>query len=836
MMINALKLILLLTGLLLTSAQQHVDTVDNWRAKFANLSDVVYRSKNAKWIGIKKLSKQHGDSVYVINTKNHAQTVYRIKNSQLTFLNEEGVLANQGQKVIFLNLLTGKTFNFENVIGIYTLEQQNSFGLLFTDHYLRLYDTFGRQLLEIANVDNITATDSKNTIYFSKQYDGKSEIVEITGSQKKVLYQTINKIRKMSLSEYGKQLIIIETTQNNDLDRLVIFEPGNFKKNKLELQIPKNAIVNFSTIQNGTSFLISARVAVQTQKASLVDVWYGNDPYVNQHFKMFSQRHFWIWRHKENKLQHIPVPQNIEVGSINNDRYFLTYFPRRDHNFLTSEPELNGAQIYDLKSNSYKDIGDIKLTKRTGKEWPLLLNHSIYTSSDGKWFLASHDGIKWSLYQSDGSKVTVIEKTGLEQPVFSAKSDHIYFESSNGLWDFNIGLNKLTALNIGAGKMTKIKDYILKINDYTAISYLPTEKLLAEIYDQYENVTSYHLLQFGTRSEVIPATKNRIDKLIYDPEMKSFCTLEENFNLPPTLFSYGKQNKKTLLFDGNIIDSGAKKIKQEVYRYHAAGKNLSGILFYPTDFDPNKMYPMIVRIYDMQRHLSNSYLSPNKIFPEGIQIRTLLERGYFVFLPDTTVGESGPGVSALECVHNALDAVLTNPSIDHTKIALCGQSYGGYKTNFIATHSNRFAAYLSGAGISDFINNYYSYSINWNKPLYFASDTYYQMGTAPADDKDRYLKNNPILSVEKISAPILLWAGNKDGNVPYTQTMEFYIGLRRYKKDVVALFYQNGDHSFPDGTPEQIDLSKKVLDWFDYFLLGKDDIVWINKQMKKDAQ
>ncbi|OCA77097.1 hypothetical protein BBI01_01140 [Chryseobacterium artocarpi] len=835
MMINALKLILLLTGILLTSAQQHVDTVDHWRAKFDNLSDVVYRSKNANWLGIRKVSKQHGDSIFVVNTKNHGQTVYRIKNSELTFLNEEGVLGKHGQKVIFLNLLTGKTFNFDNVIGIYTLEQQNSYGLLFNDHHLKVYDTFGRQLYEIANVDNLTATDSKNTIYLSKLYNGKSEVVETTVSQKEVLYKTINKIRKMWLSDSGKQLLIIEVTEDTDKDRLVVFETGNYPKKTLELNIPKNAMVNFSSIQDGTSYLISARVNVETKEEPLVDVWYGNDPYVNQHFKMFSKRNFWIWHPKSNKLQVIPVPKNIEVGSINNDRYFLTYFPRRGHNFLTSEPELNAAQIYDLKSNSYTDIGDIKLTKRIGKEWPLLLNHSLYTSSDGKWFVASHDGIKWTLYHSDGSKVMIIEKVGLEQPVFSAKSDHIYFESSNGLWDFDIKLKKLTALDIGIGKMTKIKNYILKTDDYIATSFLPTEKVLTEIYDKDENVISFQLFQSGKGYEAIPATKNRVDKLIYNPEMTSFYTLEANFNLPPTLFSYDKKNQRSLLFDGNIKDSGAKKLKQEIYRYHAAGKNLSGILLYPIGFDPKKIYPMIVRIYDMQRHLSNSYLSPNKIFPEGIQIRTLLERGYFVFLPDTTVGEKGPGLSALECVHNALDVVLNNPFIDRKKIGLCGQSYGGYKTNFIATHSDRFAAYLSGAGISDLINNYYSYSINWNKPLYFASNTYYQMGTAPADDKERYLKNNPILSVEKINAPILLWAGKKDGNVPYTQTMEFYIGLRRYKKDVVALFYQNGDHSFSDGTPEQIDLSKKVLDWFDYFLLDKDDIVWIDKQMKKDA-
>ncbi|WP_053003966.1 alpha/beta hydrolase family protein [Sphingobacterium sp. Ag1] len=834
---NLFKLVLLL-GLHITYARQQNDTVDTWRAKFASLSNVVYQSENVNWIGIRKVSKQHGDSIFVVNTKNHGKTVYRIMNSQLSFLNEEAVLGKQGQKVLFLNLITAKTSDFDNVMDVYALQDQNRFAILSNDHTLRLYDLSGKQLSEIANVDNkfnLVATDSKNTIYLSKQLDGKCEIVATTGTRQSVIYKTANKIRRMSLTESGKHLCVVETNQDKDQDRLTILEAGKYGKKVLELDIPKNAVAKLTTIHNGGSYLISARVESEPQKDALVEVWYGNDPYVNQHFKMFTGQHFWIWQPKDNKLQNIPVPENFDVRSINNDRYFLTYLPRLGHNFLTSEPKLNGAQIYDLKLNSHMDLGDVKLVKRIGKEWPELLNNPIYCSYDGRWFVASHDGIKWTLYQANGNKVTTIEKSGLEQPVFSSKSDHIYFESSDGLWDFDLKIKKLTALGIGTGKTAKIKNYTLKIDGFTAISYLPTDRLLVEVNDQDENAISYQLFGGGKVLQLIPATKNRIYKLMYDPSMTSFCTVEENFNIPPALYSYHEPNKKTLLFDGNVKDSGAKRIKQEIYRYVAAGKNLSGILYYPTNFDPKKKYPMIVRIYDMQRHLSNSYLSPNKTFPDGFQLRTLLERGYFVYLPDTMVGEEGPGLSALECVHNALDAALKNPFIDHKKIGLCGQSYGGYKTDFIATHSKRFAAYISGAGISDIINNFYSYSYEWNKPLYFIYNTVYQMGTNPANDKERYLENNPILSVERVNAPMLLWTSKKDRTVIPSQTMEFYIGLRRYKKDVVALFYHGGNHSFPDGTPEQIDLGKKVLDWWDYFLKDKKDVPWINKQMKKDA-
>jgi len=205
-------------------------------------------------------------------------------------------------------------------------------------------------------------------------------------------------------------------------------------------------------------------------------------------------------------------------------------------------------------------------------------------------------------------------------------------------------------------------------------------------------------------------------------------------------------------------------------------------------------------------------------------------------LPDVIVGSDGTGLSALECLNRAMDAVTKVKSIDINKVALIGHSHGGYETNFIATHSNRFKTYISGAGNSDIIRSYYSYNYNFAKPFYFQFETgQYQMGTSVAEDKIRYLSNSPILNVENVRAPILLWSGRKDENIATDQVTEFYIGLRRYKKDVIALFYPNGEHSFTIESPEERDLNFRILDWLDYFLKGKKGFKWIEIQMKKDA-
>lgn len=838
MLANIIKLFFLLAAVLLSKAQNNEDTLVKWKAKFATLTGIPKVSATGNWISISKSYTSSVDSTFVINTRKDKNEIYSILNSNPTFLNDEGILGHIGSKAEFLNLRSGRSIKYENVLKTYVLEKHGKYALLKNDNHLLVYNHKGEQLLDVTEVESTPVKNSIDKLYFIKKNVTGCDIFETMGEWKKLIYSTINQIQKIELTLTGKQLIITEVVEDNNKNKLIVLDTDNANKVLLELNIAKQAVINFIEIQNGCGYLICERVRSREEKGGLVDIWYGNDPYLNEHYKMFQTRNFWFWKPKDGALNKLLVPENFEVNSLNNARYFLTYLPRKDYNYITSEPALKDAQIYDLQLNVRTVLGNLELIKRSTKEWDKVLDHNIYASPDGKRFLATIDGMQWSLYHANGNRESIIEKTGLEQPVYSRKGDFIYFESSDGLWKYNIKLKRLTSLNIGRGDITKIKNYTVKNDNFTATPALKNEKLLIEVYNKSDNVVAYQLLYKDKLKQLVPQTKNRIspNNLIYNTAMTSFFALEENYHMPPALYAYQTGEERRLLFDGKIKDEGVKKIKQDIVSYKAAGKDLKGVLFFPTKFDPQKMYPMVVRIYDRQRYISNGYLSPNKVMPEGFQIRTLLERGYFVYLPDIAVGEHGAGLSALECVNNALDAVLKNPNIDTDKIGLCGQSYGGYETNFIATHSNRFATYISGSAISDVIGNYYSYNYSFNKPNYFLYEsTIYRMRKSIAFDKEKYLKNNPILYVEKMNAPILLWAGKKDNNVPYDQSMEFFIALKRYKKDVVALFYKNGDHSFPSGTSEEIDLSTKVLDWWDYFLQDKRKISWINKQMRKDA-
>ncbi|MPM86248.1 Dipeptidyl-peptidase 5 [bioreactor metagenome] len=240
---------------------------------------------------------------------------------------------------------------------------------------------------------------------------------------------------------------------------------------------------------------------------------------------------------------------------------------------------------------------------------------------------------------------------------------------------------------------------------------------------------------------------------------------------------------------------------------------------------------MVLNIYKIQSRKPNKY--PIAAFStsnsDGFNLRLLLEKGYFVYFPDIVYGEKGPGLSALDCVHHALDALEDNPCIDKNRIGLFGFSHGGYETNFIATHSDRFAAYIAGAGNSDIVRSYFSYNNNFWRPFYFQFETgQYEMKKSFSEDKQFYFQNSPIHYVDRVNAPILLWTGKEDQNIYWEQTMEFYIGLKRNRKKVIALFYPGEGHAFFSQEACH-DISLRILDWFDYYLKGKKGVEWIKQ-------
>lgn len=161
----------------LMSAQKQFDTITRWKENFATLGGFPKISPQGNWIGINKHYKLGGDTAYAVNTNGKA--VYKIVSTgMLEFLKDEGVFGRKANHLQFVNLKTGKTYQYDHVKSYYRLDQLNRYAVHTSDNRLCFFDLTGNQLSEIScNTEHLVA-NNRNKLYMINLRGGLSEVVQ----------------------------------------------------------------------------------------------------------------------------------------------------------------------------------------------------------------------------------------------------------------------------------------------------------------------------------------------------------------------------------------------------------------------------------------------------------------------------------------------------------------------------------------------------------------------------------------------------------------------------------------------------------------------------------
>ena len=317
----------------------------------------------------------------------------------------------------------------------------------------------------------------------------------------------------------------------------------------------------------------------------------------------------------------------------------------------------------------------------------------------------------------------------------------------------------------------------------------------------------------------IVSTANRISNLKLSKGKDVCVYTEEHFHLAPRIMMRMNSKKPSIVYKSNKHQNNYKWGFSKLITFeNSQHELLKGALFYPADYNPERSYPMVVHIYELQAGQYNRYVNPTVYNYDGFNITNFTSQGYFVLLPDIKKVEGNPGRSALDCVTAAVEEVMMHEPINPKQIGLLGHSFGAYQTNFIITQTNLFAAAVSGSGISDIVSDYLYVSGNtlkangWRYEFDQAS-----IGISLFDDYQTYLKNSPISYAKQIKTPLLLWTGDHDKTVSPSQSMELYLALRRMQKKCIMLLYEGNSHSLGKRN-HQRDLTIKMREWFDFYL------------------
>ena len=251
----------------------------------------------------------------------------------------------------------------------------------------------------------------------------------------------------------------------------------------------------------------------------------------------------------------------------------------------------------------------------------------------------------------------------------------------------------------------------------------------------------------------------------------------------------------------------------EVIRWkNGDGGEIEGLLVKPVDYQPGTKCPMIVEPHGG---------------PAGVQStrfngmwQVMAGRGYAVFAPNFR-GSDGYGKKHIEAnvgkwgvvdfedIMTGVDDVIAKGIADPDRLGVEGWSYGGYMSNFINTHSNRFKAAVPGAGMSNMISFFGTTDIQ--------RFTVYYMTGRPWEAVEIYNRSSPITNVAKAKAPTLILHGEADRRVPIEQGEQMYMALKKNGVEAEMVRYPREPHGFQEPN-HQIDRIERTIDWLDRFL------------------
>ncbi len=258
------------------------------------------------------------------------------------------------------------------------------------------------------------------------------------------------------------------------------------------------------------------------------------------------------------------------------------------------------------------------------------------------------------------------------------------------------------------------------------------------------------------------------------------------------------------------------------------GKESEGLLFKPENFDPTKKYPVILYFYEKDADDLYNYRAPAPS-ASTINIPYFVSNGYLVFDPNIYYKNGNPGESAYNSVISAAKHLSKLPFVDSTKMAIQGQSWGGYQVAYLVTRTKMFAAAGAGAPVANMTSAYGG--IRWGSGIsrqfqYEHSQT--RIGATLWQRRDLYIKNSPLFSADKIVTPLLIMHNDKDGAVPWYQGIEFFTALRRLDKKVWLLQYNEEDHNLVERRNRK-DLSIRLSQFFDHYLKGIPAPRWMTE-------
>lgn len=278
----------------------------------------------------------------------------------------------------------------------------------------------------------------------------------------------------------------------------------------------------------------------------------------------------------------------------------------------------------------------------------------------------------------------------------------------------------------------------------------------------------------------------------------------------------GSELRRLTAFNDALLNELALA-KPEYMPYSGAdGWPMDGWVMKPQDFDLSKKYPLIIEIHG----------GPATQYGYGFfhEMQLLTAAGYVVLYTNPR-GSCGYGREFSLAVRGAwgekdsldilagLDTLLQKGYIDEQRLGVTGGSYGGFMTNWLIGHTDRFKVAVTDRSVTNLASDFGSCDLGWT----FADD---ELDTTPWEDPDLYMRMSPITYVKNIHTPLLIIHSEQDLRCSIEQAEQLFASLKYLGREVLFVRFEGQSHGLSRGGHPKLRLERlrHILGWFEKYL------------------
>jgi dipeptidyl aminopeptidase/acylaminoacyl peptidase len=465
---------------------------------------------------------------------------------------------------------------------------------------------------------------------------------------------------------------------------------------------------------------------------------------------------------------------------------------------------------------------------------------SFEISDDGKW--VGYTGTSAERYErniteqrinadlfllntSSGAIERLTDNEGVAEsgPYFSPDGNMMAFVASSDMSGYNMRSRKVYVRQTN-DKGGSFKMLGGKYNDHIGFSFWSEDG--NTIYFNTGVRATRQLLALDVKKDKVQQITDEKASLLVsqDEDSGAIMVNYSDPKTPSTLFSVPSLDKVTdrsawvQLTDVNPqVRSFALGEQKEITYKSTDGKEASGVLILPVDYQEGQRYPLVVSIHGGPA--SATLLS----FNPGYGGQVYAGAGYVLFSPNyrgsTNYGEQfridivgNYFPQAFDDIMAGVDHLIDEGIVDEDQMGVFGWSAGGHWSNWILTHTDRFKAISSGAGTMNWISMYAQSDVQRNRQFYLGDDL-------PYDNFDAYWEQSPLKYIKNAKTPTMIHVVAGDPRVPSPQSVELHMALKKLGVDTELFMYPGRSHGIPD-TRNRLVKSVSEMAWMDYYVRG----------------